>query len=215
MRPVRRVLPVLFLLLASGCRGTAPAHYGDSRLGFGAVLVGARLLLPTGESGAGDMRINLESKAERYRLRLEPGETSLFRVEPDIYRLHPSRRLFGGIQRHLRVSIAGRTYRVPFPRDILRKEAVDVRPTKVVPIGVLEARLLPIRRGRSPKIELRLDDSLEARRRLIEHVIAMQMDPDTPPRIRDSSISWVRALEQALIRIQGEQEAKPSYKPSQ
>ena len=62
-------------------------------------------------------------------------------------------------------------------------------------------------------MELSLDDSVAARRGLVEDLINKQMDPKTPPEIRDSSISWLRALEQALLRVRAEEEARPAYKP--
>lgn len=214
MAPNMRPRPVIAVLLAAawlGCRGTAPDTYGPSTMGFSAVLIKGRIILPEGETRYGAMWFNLESGNERYRVPIKPGETTLHRIEPDVYRMHPTRNSFGFVQSDLRVQIAGRTYRVPFPRDILRKDPVEVKPTKVVALGVLEARLLPIQRGRAPRVELRLDDSNEARRELIEEMVGRMMDARAPNEVRDSAVSWTRALEQALVLVQGEAESRRTY----
>ncbi|OGR57937.1 MAG: hypothetical protein A2X36_05190 [Elusimicrobia bacterium GWA2_69_24] len=208
-------LPLLFaaaLLLSGGCQGTSPKRYGEAALGFGAVLIRARLILPDGETRIGSIAMNLESANDSYRLVALPDQTSLLRIEPDKYRLGPTRNMFGMLQKNLKVRIGNRVYVVPFPRDILRKDRLNVRPTKIVAIGYIEARLLPIQRGREPRVEVRLDDSVASRRRLIEDIIQRQMDHRTPTDIRDNLISWTRSLEQLLIQVQGEQDNKASYK---
>jgi hypothetical protein len=211
---MKRTLPLIAsVLLLASCRGTRPPNYGNAQLGFGGVLVSARIITPNGETNVGLMEMNLESDNERYRMRFRPKETSLLRIEPDIYRLHPTRTPFGAVEARMRVRIDGRSYRVPFPRSVLRLRPIEVPPTKVVPIGILEARLLPIERGKRPIIKVRLDDSIPARRWLLESVIDKQMDSKTAPNIRDATITWTRALEQALIRLQGEEERKRRFKP--
>lgn len=212
MAPMNRALPLVFAAALLGCRGTTPDVFAPAALGFGAILVRGRIVLPEGETRDGMMWMNFESAGETYRLPILPGETSLERVEPDVYRLHPTRNALGFVQANLRVRIAGRHYYVPFPRDILRKDPVEVRPTKVVALGVVEARLLPIMRGRAPRVEIRLDDSNETRRRLIEDMIAKMMDAKTSHEVREATVSWTRALEQALVLVQGENERKRSYK---
>lgn len=212
MRPMNRALPLVFAAALLGCRGTTPEVFAPAALGFGAILVRGRIVLPEGETRDGMMWMNFESAGDRYRLPIAPGETSLERIEPDVYRLHPTRNMLGFVQGNLRIRIAGRYYYVPFPRDILRKDPVEVRPTKVVALGVLEARLLPIQRGRAPRVEVRLDDSNEARRRLIEDMIAKMMDAKTSVEAREAAVSWTRALEQALVLVQGENERKRNYK---
>lgn len=209
----KTALLAVCLAALPGCRGSRPANYGEAQLGFGAILVGARIITPNGETNVGLMEMNFESENERYRVRFKPDETSLLRIEPDVYRLYPTRTPFGRVEARMRVRIDGRTYRVPFPRSVLRLRPFEVPPTKVLPIGILEARLLPIERGKRPIIQVRLDDSVPARRQLLESVIEKQMDSKTPPNIRDSTITWTRALEQALIRLQGEEESKRRYKP--
>ena len=206
---------LVLLAVAAGslsCRGTAPELYGSAALGYSAMLVRARIIVPDGETRDGMMWLNLESATERYRVPIRASETALVRIEPDQYRVHPTRNSLGFVQSQLRVKIAGRTYHVPFPRDILRKDPIEVKPTKVVALGVLEARLLPIQRGRAQRVEVRLDDSNEARRHLIEDMIGRMMDANAALVVRDSAISWTRALEQALVLVQGEAERKPTYK---
>lgn len=206
---------LVILALAAGslsCRGTAPELYGSAALGYSAMLVRARILVPDGETREGMIWLNLESATERYRIPIRAAETALVRIEPDLYRVHPTRNLLGFVQPQLRVKIAGHTYLVPFPRDILRKDPIEVKPTKVVALGVLEARLLPIQRGRAQRVEVRLDDSNEARRHLIEDLIARMMDAKAPLLMRDSAVSWTRALEQALVQVQGETEHKSTFK---
>lgn len=200
--------------LLAGCRGTRPQYFGKSSLGFGAILVSARIITPNGETNVGKMEMNFESDNERYRIKFRPGKTSLLRLEPDVYRLHPTRTPFGRVEARMRVQIDGRSYRVPFPRSVLRLRPIDVPPTKIVAIGVLEARLLPIARGKRPVIKIRLDDSIQARRGLIESIINKQMDPKTSVHIRDASITWVRALEQALTQLLGETGRKRRFKPA-
>ena len=211
---MRRIVSLVACLsILAGCRGTRPAYYGKAQLGFGAILVGARIITPNGESNVGLMEMNFESDNERYRIRFMPEETSLLRIEPDVYRLYPTRTPVGRVEARMRVRIDGRTYRVPFPRSVLRLRPFEVPPTKLLPVGILEARLLPIERGKRPIIQVRLDDSVSARRKLLESVIDKQMNPKTEPNIRDSTITWTRALEQALIRLQGEEEEKRRYNP--
>lgn len=210
---MKRLLPCLILLCTS-CSGTRPVRFGPAKFGFAGVIVRGRILTPTGEVKKGKMALNFESAGIRYRIRFEPGETTIQRIEPDKYRVHPTRGLFGFVDQYLTVEIIDRKFRVPFPRDILRKPPMDVRPTKLAPIGILEVKLLPIKKGRRPKIIVRLDDSIAARRSLVEDMIRKMMDPQVKPRIRSSTVSWTRALEQALVKIQGEEEATLSYKPS-
>ncbi|MFA6029293.1 MAG: hypothetical protein WC969_05530 [Elusimicrobiota bacterium] len=197
----------------AACRGTSPIRYAESSLGFSSVIVGCRVLAPSGETKDGAGSINLESEDERYALDLRPGRAQLLRIEPGVYRLGPTRNLFGTAQPQLRVVVQGRSYRVPFPRDILRLDELDVRPKRVVPLGVLEIQLLPYERGERPKVIVRFDASVATRRLLVEEVIGMMMDPKVPQDMRDSAISWARSLEQALLRVQGERERLPAYKP--
>ncbi|MFH2204454.1 MAG: hypothetical protein ABIJ96_15160 [Elusimicrobiota bacterium] len=212
-RHMLRLMPLAVLLLAS-CSGTHASRYGESKFGYAGVIVRGRILTPTGETDKGRLALNLESDSEKYRLAFEPGLTTILRIEPDRYRLHPTRDLFGFIEEELTVIIAGRKFRVPFPRDILRQAPLEAKPTRLVPIGILEVKLLPIMKGRSPKVVVRLDSSIQARRELVEDMIKKMMDPKTKLKTRDSTVSWSRALERALIDIQGEEESALSYKPA-
>jgi len=210
-----RAVVLSSLLLACGCRGTMPEHFGEARLGFGAVLIRGRFILPTGEDRRGWVTLNLESETgERYRLRFQAGETSLLMVEPDLYRLHPARNPFGFVKNTLTVRLGHDAWRVPFPREILRKAPLDVKPTRLVPIGVLEVRFVPIKKGEAGKILIHLDDSVSARRGLVEEMVNKMMDPKADIDVRRSAISWTRALEQALVLLQSEQPTTPGYKPS-
>ncbi len=212
MTAMTRALAVALAAAFLGCRGTTPDVFAPATLGFGAILIRGRIVLPEGETRDGMMWMNLESDGDRYRLPVPAGETSLERIEPDVYRLHPTRNALGFVQNNLKVRIAGRYYTVPFPRDILRKDPIELKPTKVVALGVLEARLLPIQRGRAPRVDVRLDDSNETRRRLIEDMIAKMMDAKTSIEAREAAVSWTRALEQALVQVQGETARKRMYK---
>lgn len=213
---MKRVLPLIALLLLPACRGTRPARYGDSRLGFAAVLVRGRIVTKKGATLPGYIALNLESDGgEKYRLIFEGDRTTFLRIEPDVYRLHPTRNMFGLIKNYITVRINKTRFRVPFPREILRKDVIDAKPTRVVPIGVLEARILSVGgRDKRPKIVVHLDDSVTARRLLIEETIDSMMDPKTEMKVRDSAISWTRALENALVDLQGEERRAPSFKPS-
>lgn len=214
MKNMRRALPLILLLPAlAACRGTKPVRFGESQFGFSSLIVRGRIITPTGEITTGKMSLNVESEAaERYRVPFEPGQTVIWRVEPDIYRIHPTRNIFGFVQRDLSVRIAGRNFRVPFPRHILRKEEIDIKPTRAIPLGILEVKLFPIRKGKPPKISVTLDDSVETRRKLIQEVIDMMIDPTVPIKIRSSAISWTRALQGALLDVVGEQQEEPAYK---
>ena len=71
----------------------------------------------------------------------------------------------------LKVRVEDQVFRVPFPRDILRHAAYDIKPKKLVSIGVIEAVVEPALPGRRPTIKVRLDDSLEARRAIVQSII--------------------------------------------
>jgi hypothetical protein len=213
---ITTVLCAAVLFAVAACRGSAPLYYGESNLGFSAILLKARILLPSGETEDGRITMNLESEDgdERYRVSFLPGKTSLLRVEPGLYRLYPPRDLFGFPQTQVKVRIQNHTYTVPFPREILRMESFSVKPAKAAPLGILEARLIPMGLKERGKVVLRFDHGVATRRALVEDVIGKMMDPKTPQDVRESAISWTRALEQALVKIQGEEERQPTFKPS-
>lgn len=207
-----------FLLLGAvsaatlaGCRGSAPLS-GEAAPGNSAALIGARILTPEGESANGEILLNFESEENRYALSIRPGRTALLCVEPGAYRFSPGRNILGMAQTNAVAVIEGRSYRTTFPRDLLRMDAADLKPNKALAVGMLEAQLLPRRPKERPRLLLRLDTSIETRRRLIEDAISQMMDRNIPQRLRDNAVSWSRALEQALVRVQEEKEAPPSFK---
>lgn len=203
-------------LALAGCRGSTPRLHGLPEQGIASVVVGGRLITPTGETRSGKLWINLEGEggreAEVYRLPIDPQETLLFQVEPGLYHLAPTRNLVGSHQKLLKLRIEGRTYKVPFPRELLRKSGIQVKPKKVVPIGVLEAVVGKALPGRKPQVRVRLDDSVAARRQLVQDLIRDMMDPRAPTDVRESAISWLRALDMTLIEVLAEQERGPLYK---
>lgn len=205
--------------LAAGfgaCRGSVPPREGRPEPGKSAVLIGGRLILPSGQSYTGSLAINLEGEGTRlvetYRLPVSLKRTLLYQIEPGLYRLRPTRSIWGGHQPELRVEIEGVEYRVPFPREIMRKDAIEVKHGKAVAIGVLEARLSPALPGQESSVKVRLDDSVEARRDMVEKLIREMMDPQTPTAVREHAISWSRALERALIELAAETERPKLYK---
>lgn len=205
-------------LLGAGCRGTAPELYGRPEEGISSMVIAGRMVLASGETRSGRFLVNLESEGGReaqvYRLAVAPGQTLLYQIEPGSYHLAPTRSLFGFHHTNLKVTIEGRSYTIPFPRDILRKPAVAVKPTKIVPLGILEASLSPALPGRQPVLKVSLDDSIEARRRIVEDLIHRMMDPSAPSKLRESAIAWTRALDQTLNELLSEIPRSPLYKPA-
>jgi len=218
MRFSSRAVPPLCcaaLALLAGCRGSSPVYYGEADLGFSAVIIRARIAAPTGETADGQVALNFESEdgEERYRIDLPAGRTSLLRLEPSTYRLCAPRSFLGFPQPYVRVRIGRSIYVVPFPRELLRMDYVAVKPGRIVALGVLEVKLLPVERGERPKVVLRFDHSVATRRALIEDVIAKMMDTKVQSDVRRRAAGWTRALEQALVKIQGEEEPPPAFKP--
>lgn len=206
----------LFCLVAAACRGAVPTVNGRPEAGISSVIIGSRIILPAGETRHGKMTVNLEDDdgTEVYRLPLLPQQALFYQVEPGTYHLSPTRSFFGGHQAMLKVSIEGRTYKVPFPRDILRRPPVTVKPRKAVSLGVLEVKLSKALPGREARLEVRLDGSVETRRRLVQDLVRSMMDPAVPVQERESAIAWTRALDQTLLDLLSENERKPLYKLS-
>src|SRR5205814_997632 len=115
-----------------GCRGTVPALYDPPEAGIASVVIGCRMILPTGETPDGKLALNLEDQdgGETYRLPIYPQRILLYQVEPGLYKVMPTRSIFGFHQTNLRVTIDGRTYKVPFPREILRLTNIPVKRKK-------------------------------------------------------------------------------------
>lgn len=208
----------VLILSAAGCRGTVPRASGGPEQGISSVVIGGRIQGPSGQALPGRLVINFESEGGRqaqvYRLPVKPGEVLLYQIEPGIYHLAPTRSLLGGHQPFLSVRIAGRAYPVAFPRELLRKPAVGVRPRKIVALGVLEARWTPELPGRKTELKVALDDSLAARRGLVESLVSDMMNPSAPQRLRDNLVAWTHALDQALVDLSSEAERAPLFKPS-
>ena len=89
---------------------------------------------------------------------------------------------------------------------------VVVKPTKIVALGVMEVRLQRALPGRSADVKVWLDDSREARRKLIEDTIHSMMDPDAPSAYRNNAIQWTQALDQSLVELTTEPLRTPLYK---
>jgi hypothetical protein len=217
---MRAHLPLLTAaaLIAAGCAGSAPRSEGRPDEGLAAVIYGARFMTPAGETKSGVFHVNLEGEggrvAETYRLPVRPDRTVLHVVEPDVYRLSVTRNLFGFSQPILRVRIAGRKYRIPFPRDVLRKAPLNVKGKKVFPVGVFEVRLQQPLPGQTPQVRIHIDDSVQTRRDIVQDIIQKMMDPKVPAVERERCIVWARALQTKLLELLAEAEAErpPLYK---
>lgn len=213
-----RFLGILSLLMLSGCRGTVPRLNGPPEQGIASVLIGCRVILPTGETPTGRVSLNLDGEqgnSEVYRLPLKPQRALLFQIEPGAYRLSPTRSLFGSHQDRLKVAIEGHVYRVPFPREILRKPAFLVKPAKIVAIGTLEVEVAARLPDREPAVKIRLDDSTETRRKLVQSKIQAMMDPNAPESDRATALAWTRALEETLSQVLTESQREPAFRPGQ
>jgi hypothetical protein len=181
-----------------------------------AIILSSRLLLPSGETRNGLIHINFESEGvdhpEIYRLPVRGGESILYLVEPGTYRFAPTRRLFGSVEPELSMTIEGRSYQVPFPREFLRLDPFLIKPKKILTLGVIEIRILPSLPGQTPEIRLKLDDSVTARKKIIQELIKDMTDSNRPTEARDSAIAWSRALQNSLIDILSEIDQRPLYK---
>lgn len=208
-------LLLLALPLFSGCRGTSPQLNGPPEAGIASVLIACRVALPTGETLDGKAALNLEGEegnGETYRLPLKPNAPLLFQVEPGVYRLAPTRSLFGFHQANLKIKAEGRTYTVPFPREILRKAALNVKPARIVPIGTLDVKVLARAPGRPATVRVSLDDSIRERRRLVQEVIRTMMDPRVDAGDRANAVAWTRALEASLSELLVESDRAPAFR---
>lgn len=214
-----KLLGLAVVLALTACRGTVPERNAPPEQAISAILIGSRFILPSGETKKGFVAVNLETeggdRAEVYRIPVRDGQNFLYLVEPGTYRLMPTRSIFGFTQDELKVVIEGRTYRVPFPREILRLPAYNIKPKKIITFGVLEAKVMPALPGRKPEMKVRLDDSVAARRKVVQDMIREMMDPARPLDARESAISWSRAIQNSLLDILSEEDKKPMYKPAE
>ena len=213
----RSLFFAVFFLAA--CRGTVPDRNAPPEQAISAILIGCKTLLPSGETRNSRVQINFESEggrqAEIYRLPLSGGENYLYLVEPGLYRIAPTRSIFGSYQADMNVVIEGRGYRLPFPRDLLRQHAYEIRPGKIISLGVLEAQVMPALPGQKPGIRVRLDDSPQARRNVVQNAIRDMMDPRKSTEVRESALAWSRSLQINLMDLLAEEDQRQLYKPAQ
>lgn len=213
---MRAIILSSIAALLAGCAGRVPPAGGVPIPGMAGVLIGGRFILPTGETRNGRMYVNLEGEggrlAENYRIPINAKESALYQLEPGMYRVTPTRNTFGFYGKTVKVRIEGRTYTAPFPRELLRLGAVDAKPRKILTLGVLEAKLDAALPGQRPILRLRLDDSITARRNLVQEVIREMMDPNASLETREAAIAWSRALENNLMDLLSESERHPLYK---
>ncbi len=206
-------------LTALGCQGTVPERNALPDQDIAAILIGGRMILPSGRTRNGITYVNLETdggdRAEVYRLPVNGAENSLYLIEPGTYRLAPTRSLFGFYQAQMKIVMEGRTYRIPFPREILRLDPYVLKPKRIVALGILEARVMPALPGRKSEVRVHLDDSVAARRSVVQDTIRVMMDPTRPTDTRESAIAWSRALQNSLLEILAEEDRKPLYKPAE
>jgi len=216
---MRRPLLAAAVLALAACRGTAPERNAPPEQSISAILIHCKTILPTGETRNGRVTINFESEggrqAEVYRLPLTSGENYLFLVEPGIYRIAPTRSVFGFYQPTMKVVIEGRAYSLPFPRDLLRQHSYEIKPGKITSMGTLEAKVMPALPGQKPTIRVRLDDSTQARRNSVQSAIRDMMDPRKSLEVRESALAWSRALQNSLMEMLAEDEQRRTYKPAQ
>lgn len=213
---MKKALLLTAALTLAACRGTVPPRDVPPEQSIAAILIGGRMILPTGESRDASTVVNFESEGgeagEVYRIPIKGGQNFLYLVEPGTYRILPTRSLIGYYQESMKVVIEGRTYRLPFPRELLRLDPYKVKSSKIVTLGVIEARVMPALPGRKPEIRVRLDDSVATRRAIVQDMIREMMDPTRPLDARASAISWSRALQNSLLDILSEQQKPLTYK---
>lgn len=216
---MRRLLLASTVLAFAACRGTVPDRNAPPEQAISAILIGCKTILPSGESHNGRITTNFESEggrqAEVYRLPLRASENHLYLIEPGIYRIAPTRSIFGFYQPTMSVVIEGRTYSLPFPRDLLRQHAYTIKPGRITAMGSLEATVMPALPGQKPTIRVRLDDSTQARRNVVQNAIRDMMDPRKSTEVRESSIAWSRALQNSLMELLAEEQQRQLYKPAQ
>ncbi|MBI5631165.1 MAG: hypothetical protein HY921_09815 [Elusimicrobia bacterium] len=200
--------------LAAACRGTIPELHEPPSRNVGGFLVGLKISTElSGEASSGKFILNLESGSEIYRLALEPGQSYLYQVEPGIYRLAPERSLFGGRRTLMSISAQGQEYQLPFPRELDRHESLSVEPGDILVLGRVEVSVAEAQAGREALVRIRLNQSVAARRDLVQAMIRKIMDPSQPLPARESALSWVQALEKNLRRLFGEKEKGPALAP--
>lgn len=216
---MRRAFLAFAVVASAACRGTVPERNAPPEQAISAILIGCKTILPSGETRNGRITVNFESEggrqAEVYRLPLTSGENYLYLIEPGIYRIAPTRSMFGFYKPVMTVVIEGRSYMLPFPRDLLRQHAYEIKPGKITSMGTLEAKVMPALPGQKPTVRVRLDDSPQARRNVVQSAIRDMMDPRKSLEVRESALAWSRALQISLMDLLAEEEQRPLYKPAQ
>jgi len=213
MARMKKTVPLFLACWVAGCQGSTPARNATgTSISSSAILVRARLSLPSGELHSGYIDFDIESDARDYRLRALPG-TSLYVVEPGAYRFSPVRGLFGKVKDELRIDFNGRTYKIAFPLALLRHNSIVVKPRRIVSLGILEAKLERVSGSLEPKVTFSLLEDPTTQKSLVEDMIHKMMDKSTDPEMRDTAVAWSRALEEALVQLQEVQDASPTFKP--
>jgi len=213
---MRRAVPAaVAVLILCACSGTVPERDAPPERGFAAILIGGRMILPSGESRDGVAPIDFETKnggadAETYELPIPAADVAFYRVEPGVYGLAPTRNFFGTSRSLMTVRIADREYTTAFPRELMRP-SFDAKPRKVVVVGVLETTVLPALPGQKPQVRVRLDDSPTARRELVQSMIRTMMDPNQSNTARDNAVAWSHALQEQLQAVLAEETRRPLY----
>jgi hypothetical protein len=216
---MKRSVLLAVILFAAACRGSVPERSAPPEQAISAILISCKTILPSGETRNGKITINFDSEGGRqgevYRLPLTSGDNYLYLIEPGLYRIAPTRSLFGFYQPMMNVVIEGRTYTLPFPRELLRQHAYEIKPGKITSMGSLEATVMPALPGQKPTVRVRLDDSTQARRSVVQTTIRDMMDPRKPVEVREAAFAWSRALQNSLMELLAEEQQRPLYKPAQ
>ena len=215
---MKRPIILAAILIVAACRGTVPERNAPPVQAISAILIGCKTILPSGETRNGRVVINFESdggrQAEVYRLPLKSAENHLYLIEPGTYHIAPTRSIFGFYRPLLSAKIEGRTYTLPFPRDLLRQHAYEIKPGKITAMGSIVATVMPALPGHKPTIRVRLDDSRQARRDVVQNSIRDMMDPRKSTEVRESALAWSRALQNSLMALLAEEEPRQLYKPA-
>lgn len=192
------------MALLCACQGRVPIHSGGTDAGRSAVLVGGRVVLPSGPVQEGRIAINLESELsppEIYRLIIDPASPTLYRMEPGDYRLRPTRNLFGRRLETVTFRLKGKTHLPRFPASLQHRKPFEFKTGEVVALGIVDIRISRAMEGGQPYVSVSLDDSLAARREITQQAIRRLGDPRAPASVRNYLFSWSNALEKSLMEM--------------
>ena len=214
MRFMRRGWIISVLLPLTACRASLPpTTTGPSPL-YAALLVKGRIVMPAGEVDAGMITLDMESPMHEYQIDFIPKKTILYSVEPGAYHFSPIRTVFGRTSTILKLKISGQNFDVPFPAELLRRSVV-APPTQVIPVGILVARVSTPPHQSQYVFHVSLDDSLRARKSLVQDAIRQLMDTNTSSAQRENPVKWIRALDQTFEQLQSDQEGNEPVKSAQ